>query len=180
MVLYHSQLRRHVIKLSIPFSNIISVIKAEIHKMLVRLANMAVPAQTASDLCLHCLSRPFWQTTSGRYFRTLTVSHWYQPRFKQMETDDDGLGQRLDLSPHWISVHVYSLIWVCTVCLCLFGRQCYQTLRTFTILQWQQPRFKQMETDDDGLDQIVDCPSHWIAVHVCLTLCLLVMNFVIC
>ena len=50
-----------MIKLSIPFS--ISVIKAAIHKMLVRLANREVPAQTASDLGLHCLSRPFWQTT---------------------------------------------------------------------------------------------------------------------
>ena len=31
--------------------------------MLVRIANMEDPDQTASDLGLHCFSRPFWQPT---------------------------------------------------------------------------------------------------------------------
>ena len=41
---------------------------AGIHKILVRIVNREDPDQTASqkqsDLCLHCLSRPFWQADS--------------------------------------------------------------------------------------------------------------------
>ena len=37
------------------------VIKDGIHNMLVRIANREDPDQTASDLGLHCLSRPFLQ-----------------------------------------------------------------------------------------------------------------------
>ena len=41
------------------------VIKAGIHKMLVRIAKREDPDQTASsDLSLRCLSRHFWQATS--------------------------------------------------------------------------------------------------------------------
>ena len=44
------------------------VIKAGIHKMLVRIRNREDPDQTASseaaDLGLPCLSRSFWQATS--------------------------------------------------------------------------------------------------------------------
>ena len=48
------------------FSNKMLVIRAAIHKMLVRIANMDGPDQTASesDLGVHCMSRPFWQATS--------------------------------------------------------------------------------------------------------------------
>ena len=42
--------------------------RAEIHKMLVR----EDPGHTASDLSLHCLSRP-WQATSVQNFRTFTI-----------------------------------------------------------------------------------------------------------
>ena len=42
--------------------------------MLVRIANKEDPDQTgyseAVDLFLHCLSRPFWKSTSVRNFRT--------------------------------------------------------------------------------------------------------------
>ena len=48
------------------------VIKARIHKMLVRIANREDADQTA--LGLHCLSRPFWYVTSIGNFRTSTVS----------------------------------------------------------------------------------------------------------
>ena len=45
------------------------VIRARIHKMLVRMTN-----REDSDLGLPCLSRPFfWQATSVRYFRAFTV-----------------------------------------------------------------------------------------------------------
>ena len=46
------------------------------HKMLARIANRKDPDQTASesDLGLHCLSRPFWQATKVRNFRTLLWS----------------------------------------------------------------------------------------------------------
>ena len=41
------------------------VIRARIHKMLVRIANVKDPDQTAfSELELHCLSLPFQQATS--------------------------------------------------------------------------------------------------------------------
>ena len=33
--------------------------------MLIRIANREDPDQTASDLGLHCLSRPFWQLVRG-------------------------------------------------------------------------------------------------------------------
>ena len=43
--------------------------------MLVRITNREDPDQTASsDLGLPCLSRPFWQATSVRNFRTFTAS----------------------------------------------------------------------------------------------------------
>ena len=42
------------------------------------IANREDPGQTASkkqsDLGLYCLSRPFWQTTSVRNFRTFSIS----------------------------------------------------------------------------------------------------------
>ena len=44
--------------------------------MLARIANREDPDQTASSaLGLPCLSRPFWQATSVRNFRTFTVLH---------------------------------------------------------------------------------------------------------
>ena len=43
------------------FSNEMLVFTAGIHKMLLRIANREDPYQTASDLGLPCLSRPFWQ-----------------------------------------------------------------------------------------------------------------------
>ena len=49
------------------------VIKLKIHKLLVRIANKKDPDQTQSDLGLHCLSRPFWQTASFPNFRTSNV-----------------------------------------------------------------------------------------------------------
>ena len=58
-------------------------IKAEIHKMLARIANREDPDQTASfrlllkkqsDQGLHCLSRPFKQATSVRNFKTFTIA----------------------------------------------------------------------------------------------------------
>ena len=51
------------------------VIRAKIHKMLVRIANSADPdsLKKQSDLGLHCLSRPFWQEGRVRNFRTFTV-----------------------------------------------------------------------------------------------------------
>ena len=60
------------------------VIRAGIHKKLVRIANREDPDQTAfqkqSDLGLHCLSRFFWQVTSVQNFRTFTVGriHYYR------------------------------------------------------------------------------------------------------
>ena len=54
-------------------------IRAESHKMLVRIANMEDPNQTASeeqsDLGLHCLSTgmPFWQAMPVQNFRKFTV-----------------------------------------------------------------------------------------------------------
>ena len=44
-----------------------------IHKMLARIANSKGPDQTASDLGLCCLSRPFWQANNAQNFRTFTV-----------------------------------------------------------------------------------------------------------
>ena len=51
-----------------PFSNEMLVIKAGIHKILLRIANRKEPDQTVfqkkpSDLDLNHLSRPFWQPT---------------------------------------------------------------------------------------------------------------------
>ena len=54
-----------------PFS--FSVLRADLHKMFVRIANREDPDQTASessDLDLLCLSRPFWQATSVWNLRT--------------------------------------------------------------------------------------------------------------
>ena len=39
--------------------------------MLVRIANREEPDQT--DLGLLCLSRPFWQTDSAKFFRSFTI-----------------------------------------------------------------------------------------------------------
>ena len=41
------------------------VIRARIHKMLVRIKQTEDPDQTASDLGLHCLFRPFLQASSA-------------------------------------------------------------------------------------------------------------------
>ena len=43
------------------FSNKMLVFVVGIYKMLVRIANREDADQTASDLNLRCLSRPFWQ-----------------------------------------------------------------------------------------------------------------------
>ena len=45
--------------------------RARTHKLLVRIANREYQKQ--SDLGLLCLSRPFWQATNVRKFRTFTV-----------------------------------------------------------------------------------------------------------
>ena len=52
------------------FFNEMFVIRAEIHKMVVRIENMEDHDQQ-SDLGLPCLFRPFWQATSIRNFRKL-------------------------------------------------------------------------------------------------------------
>ena len=49
------------------------VIRAEFHRILVRIANREDPDQTQSDLGLHCSPRPFWQATSIKNFRTYIV-----------------------------------------------------------------------------------------------------------
>ena len=53
------------------------VIKAGIHKILVRIANgkilIRLLLKKQSDLDLHCLSRAFWQATSIQNFRTVTI-----------------------------------------------------------------------------------------------------------
>ena len=50
------------------------VIRAGIHKMLVRIANREGPDQKKqSDLGLPCLSRPFWHGFSVRNLRTYTI-----------------------------------------------------------------------------------------------------------
>ena len=48
------------------------VIRADVHKMLVRIANREDPFQSA-DLGLHCLSKPFWQANIVQNFRTFSV-----------------------------------------------------------------------------------------------------------
>ena len=50
------------------------VIRARIHKMLVRIANREDPNQTASDLGLHRVLRPLWQAISFLNFRTFTLA----------------------------------------------------------------------------------------------------------
>ena len=52
------------------------VIRAGIHKTLnnIIIANREDLGQTASDLGLHCFSRPIWQT-SFQNFRTLTIAY---------------------------------------------------------------------------------------------------------
>ena len=56
------------------FSNKMLVIKAGNHKMLVRIAKREGPDQKKQfDLGLPCLSRPFWQATSVRNFRTYAI-----------------------------------------------------------------------------------------------------------
>ena len=37
----------------------------------IRIANREDPDQTAFDLGLHCLSRPFWKVVNAKDFRTL-------------------------------------------------------------------------------------------------------------
>ena len=56
------------------FSSKMLVIKAGIHKMLVKIANRKDPDQTA-NLGLRCLSRPFKQSISVQNFRTFTVDN---------------------------------------------------------------------------------------------------------
>ena len=56
------------------FSNKLLVFRAGIHKILVIIASREDPDQPASYLGLHCLSRPFWQATSGQSFRIFTVT----------------------------------------------------------------------------------------------------------
>ena len=53
------------------FSKKMWVIRAGIHKILLRIANREDLDQT--DLVLRCLSMPIWLATSVRNFRTLTV-----------------------------------------------------------------------------------------------------------
>ena len=48
------------------------IIRARIHKLLVKIANKEDP-----DLGLSCLSRPFWEATSVQNFRTFTVFECY-------------------------------------------------------------------------------------------------------
>ena len=54
------------------------VIRAEIDKMLVRIANREDPYQTASkeqsDLGLHCVSWPTWLAASHQNFSTFTMT----------------------------------------------------------------------------------------------------------
>ena len=63
------------------------VIKAEIHKMLVRKANIRLLLHKQSDLvCSVCLSSAlfflFWQVTSVQKLRTFTVSTGIQGSYK--------------------------------------------------------------------------------------------------
>ena len=53
------------------FSNNMFIIRAKIHKMLVKIPNREDPDQTDLGLC--CLSRPLWQATSIQNFRTFTT-----------------------------------------------------------------------------------------------------------
>ena len=55
------------------FSDKMMVWRAGIHKILVKMPNREDPDQTASDLGLFCLSRPFWQETSVKKFIEFTV-----------------------------------------------------------------------------------------------------------
>ena len=52
------------------------VIRARIHKMLVRIAHREDTER--SDLGLHCLSRPFWWATNVRNFRALAYNTFIQ------------------------------------------------------------------------------------------------------
>ena len=54
------------------------VIRAGIHKMLIRIANREDPDQKQSDVSLSCLSKPFWQTPSVPNFRTFTLINRYR------------------------------------------------------------------------------------------------------
>ena len=57
------------------FSTKVLVIRAGIHKMLLKIANKEDPDQPASsDLGLHCLSRHLRQATHVRNFRTLALA----------------------------------------------------------------------------------------------------------
>ena len=57
------------------FSTKMLVIRADIHKLLARIADREEPDQTASFWdCPVCLSLFFWQATSVRNVRTFTVS----------------------------------------------------------------------------------------------------------
>ena len=51
-----------------------SLIRAGIHKMLIRIANRK-DTQKQFDLGLRCLTMTFWQTTSAGNFRKSTVTH---------------------------------------------------------------------------------------------------------
>ena len=61
------------------YSNKMFNFRAGFHKMLVRMANrektlIRLLLKKQSDLGLHYLSRPFWQATSFRNFRTFAVA----------------------------------------------------------------------------------------------------------
>ena len=47
--------------------------RAELNIMLIRIGNREDPNQKQSYLGLPCLSRPFWQATSVRKFRSITI-----------------------------------------------------------------------------------------------------------
>ena len=50
------------------------VVRPGTHKVHVRISNRENPDQTASsDLDLHCLHRPFWQSTSVLNFKAFPV-----------------------------------------------------------------------------------------------------------
>ena len=60
------------------FSNKMMVIRAGIHKLLVRIANKEDLDQKHSDQGLPCLSKPVWQATSVCNFRTFPVAYTQQ------------------------------------------------------------------------------------------------------
>ena len=57
------------------FSDKMLVIRAGIHKMLVRIANREDPDQNQFDLGQYCLTRPFWQTNECTKFKNIYHTH---------------------------------------------------------------------------------------------------------